>query len=58
MDLEERTLETAQERCEECGAPLTDREIQLALERSGPSLCTVHAAETAPADDLAEPEDA
>jgi hypothetical protein len=56
MDLEERTLETAKERCEECGAALTDREIELALERGGPSLCSVHAAETAPAEDLAEPD--
>ena len=56
MDLEERTLETAQERCEECGATLTAREIELALERGGPSLCTVHAAETAPAEELADPE--
>jgi hypothetical protein len=56
MDLEERTLETAQERCEECGAPLTDREIEQALERGGPSLCTVHAAESAPAEEIAEPE--
>ena len=54
MDLEPQTLEKAQDRCEECGAPLTDREIELALERGGPSLCTVHATETAPADDLAE----
>jgi hypothetical protein len=56
MDLEERTLETAKERCEECGAQLTDRETELALERGGPSLCTVHAAETAPAEDLTEPD--
>ena len=33
------------ERCEECGARLTKREIELALERGGPSLCTVHANE-------------
>lgn len=52
MDLEEHTLESAQERCEECGAALTDREIELALERGGPSLCTVHATETAPAEEL------
>ena len=54
MDLEEKTLETAKERCEECGAPLTDREIELALERGGPSLCTVHAAEAEPAEEIAE----
>lgn len=56
MDLEEQTLESAQERCEECGAPLTDREIELALERGGPSLCTVHAAETEPAEELEDAE--
>ena len=49
MDLEERTLETAGEHCEVCGTKLTDRELQLALEQGGPSLCTVHAAETEPA---------
>lgn len=56
MDLEPQTLEKAQSRCEECGAQLTDREIELALERGGPSLCTVHAAETAPAEELADPD--
>jgi hypothetical protein len=50
MDLEERTLETVGERCEECGTKLTERELQLALERGGPALCTVHAAETEPAE--------
>jgi len=54
MDLEEQTLEKASERCEECGAPLTAREIELALERGGPSLCTVHAAEVEPAEEIAE----
>ena len=48
MDLEERTIETVEERCEECGAQLTPREIELALERGGPSLCSIHAAETTP----------
>jgi hypothetical protein len=45
MDLEEHTLETAGERCEECGAQLTESELQLALERSGPTLCSTHLAE-------------
>ena len=45
MSLEEHTLEQAGERCEECGAKLTDRELQLALERSGPNLCSIHLAE-------------
>lgn len=54
MDLEEHTLESAGERCEECGATLTEREIELALETGGPSLCTVHRTEDAPLD-LDEP---
>jgi hypothetical protein len=48
MDLEERTLETAGDRCEECGAKLTDRELQAVLESGGPSLCTIHAQEVVP----------
>jgi hypothetical protein len=54
MDLEERTLDKAQDRCEECGAPLTADEIAAALERGGPSLCTVHALETEPAEEMGE----
>jgi hypothetical protein len=46
MDLEEHTLESVSERCEECGAQLTEREIQLALESGGPNLCSVHRAES------------
>ena len=56
MDLEPKSVEDVQERCEECGAPLTAREIEIALERGGPSLCAVHAAEAAPAEDLADPD--
>ncbi|MFL5821281.1 MAG: hypothetical protein ACJ76S_11440 [Solirubrobacteraceae bacterium] len=48
MDLEERTLETAGDRCEECGAALTPEEIQAALESGGPTLCKIHAAEQVP----------
>ena len=48
VDLEERTLETLGDRCEECGTPLTEREMQLALERGGPVLCSIHASEVAP----------
>jgi hypothetical protein len=57
MDLEERTLETVGEHCEECGAKLTESELKLAMELGGPSLCTVHAVETTPldADALDEP---
>ena len=46
MDLEEHTLESVDERCEECGAALTQREIELALEAGGPNLCSVHRAES------------
>jgi hypothetical protein len=55
MDLEERTLESAGERCEECGAALTPREIELALETGGPNLCTVHRTEAVELDE--EPAD-
>lgn len=47
----ERNLEPVGERCEECGAPLTKRELQQVLENGGPSLCTVHATEIAPVDE-------
>jgi len=45
MDLEERTLETVGEHCEECGARLTEAELKQAIEAGGPVLCSVHAAE-------------
>ena len=51
MDLEERTLEQVGERCEECGARLTSGELQAAMERGGPALCTVHATEAVVLDD-------
>ena len=58
MDLEEHTLETAEERCQECGALLTEKEIAAVLESGGPSLCTIHAAEVVPlAEDEAELEE-
>ena len=50
MDLEERTLETVGERCEECGAKLTEAELKTAMESGGPVLCTVHAVEATPLD--------
>jgi hypothetical protein len=50
MDLEERTLETVGEHCEECGAKLTDAELKTAMETGGPALCTVHAIEATPLD--------
>jgi hypothetical protein len=51
MDLEEHTLESVGERCEECGARLTQREIELALEHGGPNLCSVHRAESVELDE-------
>jgi hypothetical protein len=43
--LEEHTLESAGDRCEECGAKLTERELQVVLETGGPTLCAIHADE-------------
>ena len=55
MGLEEQTLEPAIERtCAECGAKLTEREIQDSLDAGGPYLCTIHAQEQVPIDDEAE----
>jgi hypothetical protein len=51
MDLEEKTLEQVGDRCEECGAKLTERELELVLESGGPALCTVHAQEEVPVSD-------
>jgi hypothetical protein len=48
VDLEERTLETVGDRCEECGAKLTPDELVAVLESGGPALCKVHAAEDVP----------
>lgn len=46
MALEERTIESLPDRCENCGASLTEREKQAALERgAGPVLCATCAAE-------------
>jgi hypothetical protein len=52
MDLEERTIEQVGDRCEECGAPLTEQEQQLVLESGGPTLCSIHAAEMLAVDEL------
>ena len=54
MDLEEHTLESAGERCEECGAKLTERELQAVLESGGPSLCTIHAQDVVPVGEEAD----
>jgi hypothetical protein len=51
MELEEQTLERTGDRCEECGAKLTERELQQVIESGGPALCTVHAAEVVPVAD-------
>ena len=48
MDLEEQSVESAADRCEECGAPLTEREKAVVLESGGPNLCAIHAAEHVP----------
>ena len=58
MDLEERSLDPVIERtCAECGATLTDAEIQASLESGGPYLCSVHAAEQVPLADEDQPDD-
>jgi hypothetical protein len=54
MDLEEHTLESAGERCEECGAKLTEQELRMVLENGGPNLCTVHAQEVVPVGEEAD----
>jgi hypothetical protein len=55
MDLEERSIEHAGDRCEECGAKLTPTEQQAVLESGAPVLCSIHADEIVPvADDEAE----
>jgi hypothetical protein len=46
VELEEQEgVETVGDRCEECGAQLTEREMQTVLESGGPVLCTIHAQE-------------
>ena len=52
-DLEETSgVEPVIEReCSECGAKLTDREIEASMDAGGPYLCSVHAAEEVPLDE-------
>lgn len=51
-DLEEHTLDPAiPRRCEECGAQLTDAEIEATVDSGGRPLCSVHAAEEVPVAD-------
>jgi hypothetical protein len=57
VDLEERTIESLPDRCQSCGATLTDAEKQTALESgASPVLCASCAAEQAPAADVADDE--
>jgi hypothetical protein len=54
MELEERTIEQLPDRCQNCGARLTDAEKQAALTEGPPSglvLCTICTAEVVPVDD-------
>jgi hypothetical protein len=56
MELEERTIEALPERCENCGATLTQAEKQRILDEGATTaLCTTCAAELAP---LADEEEA
>ncbi|MGO9960627.1 MAG: hypothetical protein ACLP50_32405 [Solirubrobacteraceae bacterium] len=48
MSLEERSIDETGDRCEECGAKLTQAELEAVLESGGPPLCSVHAAEDEP----------
>jgi hypothetical protein len=49
MDLEERTIEKLPERCENCGATLTEAEKQRILDDGATvALCTICAGEQAP----------
>jgi hypothetical protein len=49
MGLEERSIEELPERCQSCGAKLTDAEKRAALEGDAPLvLCTTCAAEQVP----------
>jgi hypothetical protein len=59
MDLEERTIEQLPNRCQNCGAELTDAEKQTALTEgtaSGRVLCATCASEVVPLDEEEEAE--
>jgi hypothetical protein len=54
MELEERTIEQLPDRCQNCGAKLTDAEKRTALTEGPPSgavLCTICAAEVVPVEE-------
>jgi uncharacterized protein with PIN domain len=57
VELEERTIEQLPDRCQNCGATLTDAEKSAALTEGPPSglvLCTTCAADVVPVDDVEE----
>jgi DNA-directed RNA polymerase subunit RPC12/RpoP len=59
VELEERTIEQLPDRCQNCGAKLTDAEKRIALTEGPPSglvLCTTCAAEVVPVDEDDEAE--
>jgi hypothetical protein len=59
VELEERTIEQLPNRCQNCGAKLTDAEKRAALTEGPPSglvLCTTCAAEVVPVDEDEEAE--
>lgn len=54
MVLEERTIEQLPDRCQNCGAPLTEGEKATIVENPGmPALCTTCAAERVSLDEEA-----
>jgi hypothetical protein len=59
VELEERTIEQLPDRCQNCGARLTDAEKQTALTEGSPNglvLCTTCAAEVVSVEEDEEPE--
>jgi DNA-directed RNA polymerase subunit RPC12/RpoP len=57
MELEERTIEQLPDRCQNCGAELTDAEKRAALTEGPPGglvLCTTCAAEVVTVDENAD----
>jgi hypothetical protein len=61
MRLEERTIEQLPDRCQNCGATLTDAEKKTALTEGPPSglvLCKICAAEVVPVEEEEEVEGA
>lgn len=53
-DIDARTFADLPDRCENCGAELTDAEKRVALETGAtPVLCSICTAEQAPADEYA-----